>query len=187
VLCWSALHHAVLVLCHGAVVDSAVPPNRIANAAAATQQHRDHLELQGAWSKFVKLFLQTAAEVSTRQPAAKPCHSKPARCSRTVPQLQGPPSSPCLYTRLVCISSVLWDLFHSTDEMRTAILVFHDSLLLYEGSGRSSEHPVMSRTWLMGLLHGRGRQNILVFFLILGRLLVVVLIRWVDSLRTSTR
>jgi hypothetical protein len=111
--CCAGLRCTTLCLCYaGAVVDSAVPPNRIANAAAATQQHRDHLELQGAWSKFVKLFLQTAAEVSTWQPAAKPCHSKPARCSRTVPQLQGPPSSPCLYTRLVCISSVLWDLFH---------------------------------------------------------------------------
>lgn len=59
----AALCPAVSCCCPGA--DNANPPaNRAAGAAAATQQHRDHLELQAAWSKFLKLFLQTAAEVS---------------------------------------------------------------------------------------------------------------------------
>lgn len=54
----------LMLCCSGAANNAAEPGgNRLTTAATVSQQHREHVELQQAWSKFLKLFLQTAAEV----------------------------------------------------------------------------------------------------------------------------
>jgi len=46
---------------------------RQANAATATAQQRDHMELQAAWTKFLRLFLQIAAQVTYNNDCSKCC------------------------------------------------------------------------------------------------------------------
>lgn len=57
-----------MLCCAGAGGNNNEPGgNRLTTAATVSQQHREHVELQQAWSKFLKLFLQTAAEVRDQE------------------------------------------------------------------------------------------------------------------------